>query len=272
MSTLILGAKGMLGTELSFIFDDYQPTLWDQAELDITNKKEVEDKINKLNPELIINAAAYTDVDGAEANRELANRVNGEAVSYLVKVANKLNAILVHYSTDYVFDGQKKEGYLEKDTPRSINAYGQSKLIGEKAVYHNCHSYYLIRTSWLYGKNGRNFVDTMIQLGRNKKEIRVVNDQFGKPTYAYDLAQKTRALIESQREYGIFHVTNEGVTSWYDFTKEIFKLTGLTAKVTPVSSSEFLRPARRPTYSILINTKLTPIRSWKEALGDYLVR
>ncbi|PIS42445.1 MAG: dTDP-4-dehydrorhamnose reductase [Candidatus Kerfeldbacteria bacterium CG08_land_8_20_14_0_20_40_16] len=269
---LILGAKGMLGTELSFIFRDYHPILWDRAELDITIENDVEEKIEKLKPQLIINSAAYTNVDGAETNQEVANKVNGEAVGYLARVAKELDAVLIHYSTDYVFDGKNKEGYKENDPTNPINAYGQSKLIGEKALRENCRRYYLIRTSWLYGKIGNNFVETIIRLGKEKNEVRVVNDQFGKPTYAVDLAQRTRELVEERKEYNIYHITNEGVTSWYGFAKEIYKQIGLTTKVIPVGTSEFPRPAQRPNYSSLINTKLTPSRHWKEALAEYFAK
>lgn len=272
MRILILGAKGMLGTELSSVLGDLNPTLWDQEDLNITQESAVRNKITVLNPELIINAAAYTDVDGAETNQDTANQINGKAVEILGVVANKIGAVLVHYSTDYVFDGRNKKGYKEDNATNPINAYGKSKLLGEKAIKKNCQKYYLIRTSWLFGKHGKNFVKTIIQLGKSKKEIKVVADQFGQPTYTVDLALKTRELVEAKKEYGIYHITNEGITSWYDFTREIFRQIGLTVKVTPVATSEFPRPARRPEYSILINTKLTPMRSWKEALGDYLGR
>jgi len=272
MKCLILGAKGMLGTELSFVFRDYHPTLWDQADLDLTIESDVEKKIGKLKPQLIINSAAYTNVDEAESNQELAEKVNGEAVGYLARVAQELNAVLIHYSTDYVFEGKKEKGYQEDDQTDPINAYGRSKLIGEKAIQNYCKNYYLIRTSWLYGRSGNNFVETMIRLGKEKKEVKVVNDQFGKPTYAVDLARRTLNLVENKKEYGIYHITNEGVTSWSGFAEEIFKQFGLAVKVIPVATSEFPRPAKRPKFSSLINTKLTPSRHWKEALADYLAK
>lgn len=266
---LIIGAKGMLGSELSVVFQEYNPVCWDIDDIDITKKDLVETRLAELKPDLIINAAAYTNVDGAEENRSLANLVNGEAVGYLAAAANKIGATLIHYSTDYVFNGQLEEGCLENSLTDPVNAYGESKEIGEREIVNNCKRYYLIRTSWLYGKNGKNFVDTMITLGNENDEVRVVNDQYGKPTYAVDLAQRTLELVNTNAKPGIYHITNEGVTSWYGFAKEIFQQKNIVTRVVPVHSNEFPRPAKRPKFSSLINTKLPLSRSWKEALADY---
>jgi dTDP-4-dehydrorhamnose reductase len=274
---LIIGAKGMFGQELAKVFKDLNPLLWDKEELDITNQKQVEDIIDRNYPlELIINAAAYTDVDAAETNQELAQQVNGQAVGYLAQAASKIGTVLVHYSTDYVFDGQKKQGYQEDDQPiNPVNVYGQSKLLGEKLLQVNCQKYYLIRTSGLYGSGGKNFVETILKLAQQKDKLKVVNDQYFKPTYALDLAIETRKLIERKPSFGTYHLTNEGVTNWCDFAKKIcqiyFQLAGIKlSKIIPCSSKDFPRPARRPSYSILQNTKLPPLRPWREALREYL--
>ena len=260
----------MLGSELSLVFADLKPICWDIDDLDITKEEIVQKRIREMSPSVIINASAYTNVDGAEDNEELANRINGTAVGHLAKTAELIGAKLIHYSTDYVFNGKNKYGYKESDKPDPVNAYGRSKLLGENAILNECKSFYIIRTSWLYGRGGKNFVDTMIKLGKEHNEVKVVNDQFGKPTYTFDLAKQTRKLIEEERPYGIYHVTNEKQASWFEFAEKIFKLSGIKTSVLPVNSDEFLRPAKRPNYSSLINTKIKPLRSWESALAEYL--
>ncbi len=280
MKTVILGSKGMLGYELDKVFSNYDPILLSKDDLDITDKDRVKFKINELKPELIINAAAYTGVDGAEENEELATKTNGHAVGYIVEASSKINATLVHFSTDYVFDGSKKQGYTEYDKPNPINAYGRSKLAGENEILRfppattagrqdDKLKYYIIRTSWLYGEHGKNFVDTMLSLSKKGELIKVVDDQFGSPTYTIDLALATRQIIEDKRPSGIYHRTNSGITSWYDFTKEIFNAFDVKTDVAPCASNEFPRPAKRPKYSILKSTKLPEMRPWQEALQDY---
>lgn len=253
---------------MAFIKD--KPFLWDKDEIDITDKSQVSAKITDLAPELIINAAAYTNVDGCETNEDLATRVNGEAVGYLAQMAKEIGAALVHYSTDYVFDGAKKEGYVEVDKPNPINAYGRSKLVGELSIV-NCQllDYYLIRTAWLFGPKGKNFVETMLALADKGKPIKVVNDQFGCPTYAPDLAQATREIIESKKPFGIYHRTNSGVTTWYEFAKEIFRVFGRQVDLSPCSTADYPTPAKRPAYSVLVSTRLPALRPWPEALAAY---
>jgi len=271
MKTIIIGAQGMLGQELVKVFENYQPICWGRAEIDISNREDVNKKISEARPKLVINSAAYTDVDGAETNRDLAMKVNGYGVGSLAEACKRVGAILIHYSTDYVFDGRKSEGYKEGDQPKSpVNIYGESKLLGEELLQKNTDKYYLIRTSWLFGKSGKNFIETMLTLARKGETIKVVNNQHGKPTYAIDLAQKTRELVEKNLPYGIYHITNEGSCTWYEFAKEIFKLAKIDVKVEPVASEEFPTPAKRPTWSILINTKLPPSRPWQEAVREYL--
>jgi len=273
MKILILGYKGMLGHELVEEFrNDHELVLWDREQIDISKKEDVIKKVSALHPDAVINAAAYTAVDEAESNKDLAYKVNGCALGFLATACEKINALLVHFSTDYVFDGENHNGYKENHSYNPINMYGKSKALGEKMILDISPKYYIIRTSWLFGKYGKNFVETMLRLAGENKDIKVVNDQFGSPTYAKDLASEVRKLVESQDQYhyGIYHITNYGTCSWYDFAVKIFELSNLNLKVKPVKSEEFPTPARRPTYSMLINTKLPPMRKWEEALGDYL--
>ncbi len=272
MKILILGYKGMLGDELVKVFKEgNELTIWDRSEIDIADRKDVESKIGDLKPEAVINAAAYTAVDLAEGEgKEIAHRVNGEAVGFLAEACKKNDSVLIHYSTDYVFDGENENGYREDEKRDPLNEYGQSKARGEELLQEINPKFYLIRSSWLFGANGKNFVETMLRLAGEHKELRVVNDQHGKPTCAKDLAERTRELLESKKPFGIYHLTNEGVCSWYEFAVKIFELAGIEIKVTPVASSEFPTPAKRPAYSALVNTKLPLSRSWEEALGDYL--
>lgn len=274
---LILGSAGMLGSDLVKVFSEYDIVGWDKKDIDLLQETEVVKKIKELGPQIIINAIAYTDVDGCESNREVATTINGCAVGYLAKAAKEIDATFVHYSTDYVFDGEKKDGYKEDDEPDSpANFYGQSKLLGEKFLKKNCEKYYLIRTAWLFGKNGKNFIDTILKLGKELKELRVVNDQHGKPTYTIDLARRTKELIEKKYPWGIYHITNDGETTWYDFAVEIFKMfvflnpEETLGNIIPCDSSNFPRPAKRPAWSVLVNTKISPCRNWKEAVKEYL--
>lgn len=267
--TLILGARGMLGSELCNVFPS--SVKWDMQELDITDEKAVKEKITALKPKLIINAAAYTDVDGAEKDEEIAFKVNAHAVGYIAKACKKIKAELVHFSTDYVFDGTEK-GYDEKTVKNPINVYGKSKSFGEEFLFQILNKYYLIRTSWLFGKNGKNFVDTILKLAKEKKEISIVNDQIGSPTYAKDLAFKVKEVITKPR--GIYHVTNNGTCSWFEFAQEIVKIKGIDVKVNPITSEQWEKShqetVKRPRCSILLNTKLLKMRHWKNALEEYL--
>jgi len=272
MRILILGAKGMLGRDLVEEFKkDYKVHAWGRKDLDITNKKIVQKKVLELKPDVVINVAAYTDVDGCKTNKDVCMEINGKAPGYIAQASKICNAVLVHYSTDYVFDGKKKEGYKEEDKPNPISVYGKSKFLGERELIRNTNKYYLIRSSWLYGKQGKNFVDTMLNLAKERDTIEVVNDQFGKPTYTKDLAKRTKEIIEEKRDFGIYHVINEDTTTWYDFTRKIFELAGINIEVKPQTTEQFPRPAKRPKYSALINTKLPKMRSWQEALKEYLI-
>ncbi len=259
IKTLIFGAGGMLGTELCAVFPD--AVKLEHSDLDIRDREKVIETIEMNEPDVVINAAAYTAVDDCEDNREHAFEVNGAAPGYIAEGCSRTGAVLVHYSTDYIFDGSKKE-YVEADPPNPINIYGSSKLMGETNIFKNMDNYRIIRTSWLYGAHGKNFVDTMLMLSEKMDKVKVVNDQFGKPTYAVDLAWKTKELVGLPA--GVYHITNEGVCSWYEFASAIIKNT------VPCKSDEFPRKAKRPEYSILVNTKTSPMRHWKDALAEYL--
>lgn len=268
---LLVGAGGMLGKALGQAFKEETVTAWDRAELDITQAASVREQVGKVQPEIIINAAAYTNVDGAEADREAAWAVNVRGVINMAAAAKEAGATLVHYSTDYVFPGDRAAGYSEDDNPGpAVNVYGESKLAGEQAVRESGNRYYLIRTAWLYGPGGKNFVDTILKLGAEKNELSVINDQHGSPTYTYDLARYTKELLENHWSPGVYHATNAGVTTWYDFAREIFRLAGQSVLIKPVPSSDYPRPARRPAWSVLLNTKGPKMRGWPEALRGYL--
>lgn len=261
----------MLGKELVSVFSEfYNVIALTHFDLDITDENAVFEKIVSLKPAIIINAAGYTNVDLAETQSDKAFSLNANAISYLSKAANESDAVLVTYSTDYIFSGEKDASYdenCEGDSP--LNDYGKSKLEGEKILKNSVEKYYLVRTSWLYG-NGKNFVATMLSLAKTNTEIKVVSDQIGKPTYTKDLAEATLSLIQDQPSYGTYHLVNEGALSWYEFAKEIFQMAGLNVKVTAVTSDKFKRPAKRPLNSRLENTKRPKLRSVEEALKSYL--
>lgn len=273
MRILLLGARGMLGSMLQKVLGDWEVTAWDREELDVTNEGRVRQKIIELRPEIIINSVAYTNVDGAEdeANREACFAVNEKAVKYLAAVAKELDVPLVHYSTDYVFPGDKKTGYAEEDAPGpAINIYGQAKLAGERALKESGAKFYLIRAAWLYGPNGKNFVNTMLKLGQERNNLPVVSDQHGSPTYTKDVALVTKELIEKQYSFGIYHAVNFGETTWHGFAQKIFQLAKMDVKVMPITSDQFPRPAKRPKYSLLRNTRGPALRHWQDALAEYL--
>ncbi len=282
-SILILGSKGNLGSQLNKIFqDDYEVVAWDREEIDITDKELIIKKINDIKPSIIINAAAYNTVDKCEEDKkefELAYKINGEAVGFLVEAALKVNAILIHYSTDYVFAGDKKEGYYEDDKPSPINKYGETKLVGEKEIISSSGKglkWYLIRTSKLFGPRGKSsaakpsFFDLMIDLAASRDELEVVDAEVSSFTYTPDLARATRELIEEKYGYGIYHLVNEGACTWYEAACELFKILQKDIKIKPVPPEHFPRPAKRPPYSILLNTKFKKLRNWREALKEYL--
>ncbi len=255
---LVLGADGMLGHAFRTILPEAN---FYGRDLDITQREQIIACFNKLRPASVINCAAYTDVEGCEDHRDYAMLVNGIAPGYLAEACDQIGAVLVHFSTDYVFDGSKQE-YREDDHPNPINVYGESKLLGEIRIMDHMDDYRIIRTSWLFGPHGKNFVDTIIDLSANMAQVKVVNDQFGKPTYTIDLAQQISKMICKQP--GIYHITNDGICSWYRLALAIIP------NAVPCSTEEFPRKAKRPNYSVLINTKTKPLRHWRDALADYL--
>ncbi len=275
MKILILGAKGSLGQTFVDLYKDHEVFAWDRDELDITNEQAVMEKIKTLHPDLIINCAAYNAVDKAEEEREVADSINGYAVGFIAKAANETGATVVHFSTNYVFAGDNQEGYNEDDQTSPKSVYAKSKLLGEMELAENCQNYYLIRTQWLYGRDSitgkASFVDLMLKLANEGKEIRGITDEFGQPTYVVDLAHAVRALIEQNQPFGIYHLTNSGSCSWYDWAHEIFKIKNIRANLLEGKRADFNRPALRPQYGALNNMKFIQLRPWHEALKEYLI-
>jgi len=278
MKVLVTGSAGMLAKDLIPLLSKrgYEVLAPPEDKLDITNLKVVRGVVDKIAPELIINCAAYTNVDGAEKQEHQALVVNGLGVQNLCLLCQEHDISLVHFSTDYVFDGTKPSPYTIYDQTNPINAYGRSKLLGEKYIVWLLSKFYLIRTSWLFGLQGKNFIETMLEFGQKQKQVSVVNDQRGCPTWTRHLAEATIELIETER-YGIYHVTNSEPTTWFDFTKEIFRLSNISTEVLPVTSEQFPRPAKRPSNSVLDHFPLKEVigrdmPSWKEALKEYLAQ
>lgn len=275
MKILITGANGMLAKAVREKFENEELVLTDVEELDITNLKQVEEFVDGCKPDVIINCAAYTAVDKAEEDLDLARKINADGPKNLAIAAKKVNSTLVHISTDYVFGGNLslEEIYKEDDEKAPETVYGITKLEGENAIIANTEKYYIFRTAWLYG-DGNNFVRTMLKYGKEKETLTVVSDQHGSPTYAVDLADIIAQALEKNILYGIYHATNLGFTTWYDFTKEIFKVANISCNVVPVTSEEFVRPAKRPKNSMMTKEKLldagVEIPSWEDALERYL--
>lgn len=256
MNILITGSKGMLGHALTAkLSEEHRVSGLDLPDLDITDLNGLRKAMFSYRPDLIINTAAYTDVDGCETNTEMAFAVNATGPRNLAAACRELNISLVHFSTDYIFDGTADIPYKEVDNPNPLSVYGKSKLKGENYIREITDKHYIIRTSWLYGPHGKNFVAAMLRLAGEQDEIGVVNDQTGSPTYTFDLAAAVLKLI-SVKEYGIYHITNSGTCTWYEFSLEIFKQAGINGiSVKPTTTEELNRPAPRPKYSVLDNEK-----------------
>ena len=273
MTWLVLGANGQLGQELINLLKtrNIEAIGTDQKEIDFAKPNEIAEKLGKLNPSNIVNCGAYTQVDKAEEESELANLINAQAVGVIAKFASEGNIPFVHISTDYVFDGTATSPYLENEKVNPKSVYGSSKALGEKETVENNSAAYILRTAWVYGEYGNNFPKVIARKLKNNEELNVVNDQIGSPTWTYDLASAIVEVLEKKPEPGIYHVTNSDSCSWFEFAQEIAKSINADANlVKPTDSKSFVRPAVRPKYSVLSNGKwknagLTPLRSWKAA-------
>lgn len=287
MRILITGAKGMLASqiikdlergytelgELPKEMQNAQVITCDVNELDITDNNACRTYFIEKMPDICINCAAFTNVDGCEDNKMAAFKVNAMGARNLARACELVGAKLVHVSTDYVFSGEGNTPFCEYDMPNPQSVYGKTKLMGERFVEQFCSKYFIVRTAWLYGYAGNNFVKTMVKLGTEKGTLKVVDDQKGNPTNAADLSHHILTLAPTC-EYGIYHCTGEGECTWYEFAKEIIKLAGVNATVSPCTTEEFPRPAKRPAYSCLENMMLSAtvgnkMRDWKEALKAY---
>ena len=266
---LVTGANGMLARDLCPMLEDadFEVIETTRNELDVTDELQVRRVISDVKPDYVIHCAAYTNVDKAEEEAETAELVNAKSAEYIAKACNSNNAVMIYISTDYVFDGTKKTPYVPDDTTNPTGAYGLSKLHGEEAVRKFCPAHYIIRTSWLYGHHGKNFVETMISLAE-KTELKVVDDQVGCPTWTVDLSDAIISFIDEEPPFGTYHACGAGSTSWYGFAKEIFDLMGLNVNLIPCTTEEFPRPAKRPAYSVMDNEGL--LRDWKQALQEYI--
>lgn len=272
---ILLGGKGLLGSNIAPLFQQkFDLTICDIDTWDITDRQSGESHIEKYRPDVLINLAAITDVDGCEDKRELAERVNGYGAGLLADLCREHNIRFIHISTDYVFDGTKTLPYKEDDMPNPMSVYGTTKLMSERLVLEKNPSSLIIRAQWLYGKGGDNFITKVVKIAKQSGTLRVVNDQKGSPTYAKDLAEPLFALIEKGKT-GIYHLANSGSCTWFDFAGEIFRLLEIDTTIIPISSDELERKAKRPLYSVFDMWKFQKdtglkMRPWQEALREYL--
>lgn len=271
----LLGAKGMFGKDAMPLFAEtgYEVVGADLPEVDITSLKSVGAFLDAHPCDVVLNAAAYTNVDGAESQREEAMRINGLGPRVVAEACHKRDLLLVHISTDYVFPGEKREGYLPGDpTGPALSAYGESKLVGELAVREQLPEdrYLVCRTQWLYGKHGTNFVDTIRGLALTRSSLKVVSDQWGVPTHTYELARQIRACLEAGMRGVVHTVGGGGPITWFTFATEVVVLSGLPCEITACTSDEFPRPAKRPRYAWLKSEGHWPVRDWKTSLSAYL--
>lgn len=277
---LIIGSNGQLGSDMVYLAhkEGYQLTGIDFPDIDITNSEKTNECILNLRPDFIINCAAYTAVDNCESDQKAAYAVNAQGPGNIAIAAKKNGATLIHISTDYVFNGSKTTPYTEDDKPDPLTVYGKSKLEGEQLVAAHCEKHMIFRIAWLYGINGNNFVKTIRNVAKTKAErnerLTVVNDQFGTPTYTREVCRQIFKLIE-QPHYGIFHCTNEGQCSWFDFAGHIINTAGIKVDLVPCTTKEFPRPAPRPQYSVLENAHLKRLHlnvmtDWKTAFSSFI--
>lgn len=276
MRCLVTGARGLLGSELVRFLKAHGDQIigWDLPGHDVTAVEETINGIHRVGPEIIYHLAAWTDVDGCEKDRGRAAAVNYQGTWAVALGAAELGCRLLYVSTDYVFDGTKQRPYREDDVPRPLSVYGRTKLMGEQAVVKTCKHSFVVRTSWLYGSNGRNFVNRIIESAREQRQLRVVDDQTGSPTWARDICAALRRIATSTR-FGIYHVTNSGSCTWLELAQEALRLARIECELVPVSSADLNLPAARPAYSVLDNRnyrRLTgeQLRPWQDALCEYL--
>ena len=272
MRVLITGSQGQLGSALQTVLSGHELILKDLPKFDLTGSR-CETEIVEAAPDVIIHAGAYTNVDGAEKEPDLAHAVNVEGTSAIARAAQRVRARLVYISTDYVFDGRKSSPYDEEDQPNPLNVYGRTKFDGEMAAMRQCENTLVVRTAWLYGHAGQNFVKTIMRVAAENPYLEVVADQRGCPTHADDLAQALTALLESEMR-GICHVTNSGDCTWHEFAEAIVRLMGLRTEVRPITTAQAGRLAKRPAYSVLGHRRFelvqAPLAHWHEALSRFV--
>lgn len=276
MKVLVTGANGQLGYDVVKELQKQNIECYgaSRQDFDIVDFEVTENFIKNYMPDVVIHCAAYTAVDKAEDEQVLCYLVNVSATDNIAKICKKINAKMLYISTDYVFDGNKDGFYEVDDEPNPINVYGKTKLLGEQAVQKILDKYFIVRISWVFGEHGNNFVKTMLHLGKERKEINVIADQYGSPTYTADLAPLLVEMIQTEK-YGIYHATNEGVCTWAEFAEEIFKIAGIDVKVNHITTAEYPTRAKRPLNSRLskekiINNKFIIIRAWEKALREFI--
>jgi dTDP-4-dehydrorhamnose reductase len=273
MRLLVTGAAGMLGHEVVAAAEKlgHEVAAWDLPECDLTDAHATLDAVRRLDPRAVVNCAAYTNVDGAESDEATAERVNADAAGNLARACKAAGARLVHVSTDYVFDGTKREPWIESDAPNPLGAYGRTKLHGEEQVAAELDDHAIVRTAWLFGPYGPNFVSTMLRLAGDNDEVSVVTDQVGSPTFAGHLAPALVDMAE-RSDSGIFHGAGAGSCSWYELTLEAFDMAGVSCRVLPTTSDRFQRPAPRPAYSVLGSEREHPITlpPWQDGVRAHL--
>ena len=276
MKVLVTGVKGQLGYDVvkDLKKRGHEPIGVDREEMDLMNNDAIREFIMNTRPEAIIHCAAYTAVDKAEEEVEVCYQVNAEATKVIAECAKELDITLIYISTDYVFDGTKEGDYVETDLPNPINVYGASKLLGEQYVQQLLEKYYIVRISWVFGENGNNFIKTMHRLGSERDELNIIHDQVGSPTYTADLAPLLVDMMETNK-YGIYHATNEGTCSWFEFANEIFKQSDIEVKTNPIITDQYPTAAKRPMNSCMSKAKLKAsgfnlLPTWQEALVSYI--
>ena len=275
---LVTGSTGQLGSDVvkELLKRGYSTLSPNRSELNLCSEDNIRNYILNSNCEAIVHCAAYTQVDKAEDEKDLCIKINATATKHIVKCAKILDIPMIYISTDYVFDGTKDGEYTENDETNPINIYGESKLAGEKYVQEILDKYYIVRTSWVFNINGKNFIETMLRLSKTNNQLSIVNDQIGSPTYTKDLSRLLVDMLETSK-YGLYHATNEGYCSWYEFANTIFKLANINIDIKAINSNEYASRAKRPLNSKLSKDKLIeygfkPLPHWEDALKDYLIR